>query len=127
VGLAARPVILSLETLSYPSPGLLKVGGNVEMLLLSSDFRFHSSSGSTPLFHGLLGLLLPSFVSELLILGVEPELFHLLLKSLSCWIVELVIGPSLKSVFLVEYDWFISCGEHAHWVLLNRFLVLLKS
>ena len=102
MGLAARPVVLSLETLSYPAPGLLKVGGNVEMLLLSSDFRFHSSSGSTPLFHGLLSLLLPSFVSELLVLGVEPELLHLLLKGLSCWIVELVIRSSLESIFLVE-------------------------
>lgn len=93
-------VILALPVASDPASGLLEVGGHSEVLLSPLDLCFHSASGLRPFLHHLLGLFVSSFVRELLVPGVQPDLLQFLLVHFSSWVVELVARPSFKPVFL---------------------------
>jgi len=66
-------VILALPIRPDKASGLSKVCAKILMFFLSLNFDFHPRSGLTPFFHGLLKLLVPSFVLELLVLMLVPD------------------------------------------------------
>ena len=75
--------ILRFEVRAYKTTCLFKVRCIVEVLLPTLDFRFHTTTGLTPLTKVGCGFFVAPLVSELLILVVEPELLKLLLLDVS--------------------------------------------
>jgi len=123
----SRNMILRLPVASNPSSGFLKVGSNVEVLFLSSDLWFHPASSLTPLFHSLLSFFISSFVSKLFVFGIKPELFKLLFKCFSSWVVELIITSAFKSVLLSIFARFIRSIESLERLLEYRSVVFIKT
>jgi len=77
------------------------------MLLFPSNFRFHSTSSITPLFHCFSLFFISSLISEFFVFGIKPELFHLLFKCPSSWVICQIAGFTFKSIFFMKLDWLI--------------------
>lgn len=97
-----------IETLGLPhrplkSAGLSKLGRAVLVLLLPLAFDLDASPSRAPLFEGRFHFLVTTLVCDDFVLGEEPELFHFLLLHVICWIVVIVVGPTLEAV-LVSKD-----------------------
>jgi hypothetical protein len=61
------------------------------MLLAALNFSFEATSGLTPLLEELLSFFITTFISQLLVLGIEPHLLQLLLGGLTGWVIVLVV------------------------------------
>jgi len=94
-------VVLTLPAGPGPSSSLFKVGGDIEVLLFASNLRLHSSSGLAPFFHHFFGFFFTTFVSELLVLGFEPEFLQLLLEGLTSGIVILIVRAPFEPILSV--------------------------
>jgi hypothetical protein len=80
----------------------------------------------TPINNCLLGFFLSSFISQLFVFLIKPELFKLLLVSQASWIVKLVIASSFKAILFVELSRLVGGEEHLEGMRLGRFLNFFK-
>ena len=125
--LLPRLVILWLPVGPLPPSSLSKVSSDIEMLLLSCNLRLHPSPGISPVFHHLLCLFFSPLVGQFFIFRIEPVLFHFLLKRFSRWIVKLVVGSALKTVFFAIRN-LVLCGREVcgKWIVLLCSVILFK-
>ena len=89
-------VVVGVEVLRLPifadeSSGLGKVSCEVDVFFAALNFSFESTTSLTPLLEELLSLFIPTFVCELLVLGVEPHLLEFLFSRMASGVVVLVV------------------------------------
>ena len=99
-----RVPVLGLPIGPYEATGLFEIRCLIQMLFSALDFSFHSATSLGPLAQVSLRFFVPSFVSKLFVLIVEPGLLELLLGQLVCRIVRKVAGSSLEVVLGLKLD-----------------------
>ena len=119
-------MIFGFPVLSHPPSGFFEISCNIQVFFLPSNFWFNSTSRVTPIFHYFPFFLISSFILQIFILTINPELFKFLLINHSCWIISHVVRLSFKSVFHVVGSRLVRCVECIEWKFLHLFVIFFE-
>ncbi len=90
--------ILSLPVGPYKAASLLEIGRFIQVFLATLDFSLHAATSLSPFAKMVLSFFVSSFVSELLVFVLPPDLLKTLFFEVSGREIRIEVGTSLELV-----------------------------